>query len=90
MLIGANASASRCSCFPSVDADLLPRLALQILLAGNLMYAYLTEIAFWGLVIFLCLGASYVLLKLSAWLTGLMTGRLERALRDQEEQKRQD
>ena len=54
------------------------------------MYAYLTEIAFWGLVIFLCLGACYALLKLSAWLTGLMTGRLDGALRDQEEQKRQD
>ena len=50
------------------------------------MYAYLTEIAFWGLVIFLCLGACYALLKLSAWLTGLMTERLEGALLDQEEQ----
>jgi len=54
------------------------------------MYAYLTEIAFWGLIIFLCLGASYALLKLSAWLTGLMTRRLEGALRDKEEQKRRD
>ena len=54
------------------------------------MLAFFDEIAFWGLVIFLCLGASYALLKLSAWLTGLMTRRLEGALRAEEEQKRQD
>jgi hypothetical protein len=56
---------------------------------SELMIAFLTEIAFWVLVIFLCVVASYALIKAMYWAGGRMAGILERA-QHQDDQKRQD
>jgi hypothetical protein len=43
------------------------------------MFAFLDEIAFWGLVILLCVLASYALVTAVHWAGGRMAGLLERA-----------
>ena len=53
------------------------------------MIDYLTEIGFWVLVIFLCVGASYALVTAVHWAGGRMAGLIER-VEQQDEQKRQD
>jgi hypothetical protein len=57
---------------------------------SELMIAYLTEIGFWVLVIFLCVGASYALVTAVHWAGGRMAGLIERAVPDKDERKHPD
>jgi len=54
------------------------------------MSALIGELEFWGLLIFLAVGAAFVLLVAVRWTGGRAVGLLDKVLQHEDEQKRRD
>ena len=54
------------------------------------MSALIDELEFWGLVVFLSIGAAFVLLAAVRWTGGRAAGLLDKALQHEDEQKQQE